>query len=341
MKSKDKLLEFISKNRQSISPLLILTHDFPDPDAIGAAYALYFLAKHFGVRSKIVYGGFISRLENRYMVDHLKIPLHRLAPSHFNKYRHIALVDTQPGFGNNSLPAERRAAIVIDQHPYVSRPSADLVIIETNRGATCEILAEAILSLKVDIPSNITTALVYGILTDTFNLYRVPSRRVFTIYQQLLPLCDMKKLASLQNPAQPAVFFSTISRAIQGAAVQGSLIYCHLGIINDPVFTAHVADFLLTYKGTRWSFCTGRHKDRLCVSLRSAGNHYDASDVLRDVFDNRAQAGGHGAIAGGSIDIGAEKDEDAWRKAEQKIVKRLMKRLRLSTKNEAHNPFAV
>jgi nanoRNase/pAp phosphatase (c-di-AMP/oligoRNAs hydrolase) len=34
MKSSRRLLNFLSKRGKKLSPLLILTHDYPDPDAI-------------------------------------------------------------------------------------------------------------------------------------------------------------------------------------------------------------------------------------------------------------------------------------------------------------------
>ena len=41
-----RLLDFLSARRDSLSPLLILTHDYPDPDALAAAIALSYLAQH-------------------------------------------------------------------------------------------------------------------------------------------------------------------------------------------------------------------------------------------------------------------------------------------------------
>ncbi len=35
-KSARKLIDFLDKHRDEISPLLIMTHDYPDPDAIAS-----------------------------------------------------------------------------------------------------------------------------------------------------------------------------------------------------------------------------------------------------------------------------------------------------------------
>ena len=132
------LLEFLSLKRDSLSPLLIVTHDYPDPDALASAMALSYLAQqYFGITSRIVYGGVIGRSENKELVKSLNTRLYKIRPEHLRKYRNIALVDTQPRFDNNPFPAKRKATIIIDQHLSVTKPSAELAIIDTDCGATC------------------------------------------------------------------------------------------------------------------------------------------------------------------------------------------------------------
>ena len=77
-----KLLRFLEKKKEAISPLLILTHDHPDPDALASSFALYHLAKHaFDISARIAYGGIIGRSENQELVKLLKIPVHKFKTS--------------------------------------------------------------------------------------------------------------------------------------------------------------------------------------------------------------------------------------------------------------------
>jgi hypothetical protein len=131
----EQLLRFLALRHRELSPLRILTHDHPDPDALAAAYGLHYLAREaFGVESKIIYRGAVGRTENRDMVRILEIPARRLRARDLVRHRHVALVDTQPVFENNPFPARRRATIVIDQHPSVTEPSADLCLVDTTCG---------------------------------------------------------------------------------------------------------------------------------------------------------------------------------------------------------------
>ncbi len=335
-----ELLEFLAANRQSLSPLLILPHDYPDPDALAAAFALHFLAREcYGIESRIAYSGVIGRTENQAMVSILRIPVHRLKPGDLKKYRQVALVDTQPAFRNNPFPGNRQAAMVIDQHESTVQPAADLALVDTGCGATCVILAQALLRQNVEIPARVATALAYGILSDTLNLYRAERPDVAQTYLTILHRADMRALARIQNPVRSKRFFVVLGRCIREAIICGRLIVVHLGRIENPDLVSQMAEFLLTYQQSRWSLCTGRYKDKLHVSLRSTKQDGQAGEVLRDAFLNPEQAGGHGAIAGGSCPVGADTPEEVWHDKEQALQERLMKRLRISLKGGVCKPF--
>ena len=336
-----RLLKFLSERGKDLSPMLILTHDFPDPDALASAFALQHLAQnHFEITAHIAYGGEIGRVENKTMVRLLKIPARKIQPGWFHHYSSVALVDTQPGFANNSFPRKWRASLVIDQHSSTSPPEADLALIDPNCGATCVVIAQALLDKNDDIPARIATALAYGILTDTLDLYRARSQGVVQTYLRVLQHCDMRCLARIQNPVRPRQFFSSLGRGIVGAVRYRRLLVAHLGVVDNPDSVSQVADFLLVYRRILWCLVTGRYKGKLHASLRTSRTDVEAGDVLRDAFDNPREAGGHGSIAGGSTRIGIEAPEDEWVAKEKTLQTRLLKRLRISATTEPRRPFA-
>ncbi len=324
------LLEYLEANRERLSPLLVLTHDFPDPDALASAYALQYLAeKVVGIRSRIAYGGFVGRSENREMVRLLKIPAYKLRPSDFRSSAAVALVDTQPGFDNHSFPRNRKAAIVIDQHQGAEAPSADLVLLDNDAGATSTLLAQILLDAGVQIPVRLATALVYGILSDTLDFYRVAHREVVETYLRLLPMGDVHILARIQNPVRPRRYFNDLHHALTNAQVRQSLIVSHLGRVENPDLVSQMADVLLTCERVEWALCTGRHGENLHLSLRTTRADVTAGAILRTVVDAPRQAGGHGRIAGGRMHVGKSQDEERWSLLEQTVTQRLVDRLKL------------
>ena len=107
-------LQLLLKAVGSASQMLILTHNNPDPDAIGSAVALrYLLAETLNIEGHIVYQGLIGRAENKALVRYLVHPLRPLTASDFNQTVPLALVDTQPGSGNIvPLPPTADIAVV-------------------------------------------------------------------------------------------------------------------------------------------------------------------------------------------------------------------------------------
>lgn len=337
-----ELLKFFEQKKDALSPLLILTHDYPDPDALASSFALAYLAKKsFNIYTRIVYGGIIGRTENQEMVKILKIPVHKFNANDFKKFSRVALIDTQPEFKNNPFPADRRATLVIDQHPFIIKPSADCCIVDTECGATSIILAQALLLNNLDIPRKIGTALAYGILTDTFNLYRAKRADIIKIYTALLPFCDMRVLAHIQRPSRSKKFFTTVGKGIKDAMVCQKLIVSHLGWVENPDLVSQMTEFLLTYRGMRYAFCTGRYNERSHFSLRATNPHVLAANILRDIVDDPKQAGGHDSIAGGSFEVGKDCAESMWKNTETSLTQKLVERLNISGRNAFYFPFKI
>ena len=336
-----RLLEFLEERRESLSPMLILTHDFPDPDALSAGFGLKVLAREaYGIESRIAYRGAVGRMENREMVKLLKIPIQQYRPVLLRRHASVALVDTQPGFENNPFPANRRATLVIDQHGGGTPPLADLALVDPNCGASCVIVARALLEKGVDLSQRLATALAYGILTDTCEFYRNQRPDVVRTYLDVLPHCDMRKLARVQNPVRPRQFFSTLGKGIWAATLYRKTLITHLGTVDTPDRVAQVAEFLLVYRQARWCLVTGRHKGRLHASLRTTRLDAKAGEILRGTFFEPCQAGGHGPIAGGSCRVGNEAPEEAWQAKEKALQERLIRRLRIPARVEPRKPFA-
>ena len=336
-----RLLQFLGRHKTKLSPLLILTHDFPDPDAIASAFALQHLAQSaFGIPSRIAYGGELGRTENKMMVRLLRIPLHKMRKVWLKQGANFALVDTQPAFENNPFPGNKRAALVIDQHGSHTPPQADLVLVDPDCGATCVIIAQALLARRRPILPRVATALAYGILTDTLDLYRAHRPDVVQTYLRVLQKADMHTLARIQNPSRSRRFFVTLGKGILEATRYRRLLVSHLGPVETPDLVSQVAEFLLACRGTDWCLVTGRYHGRLHASLRTTDTDGQAGEVLRDAFGNPRLAGGHGAIGGGSCRMGAEAAQETWQQREQLLQTRLLKRLRIAAKTEPRRPFA-
>ena len=315
------LLDFLSAGGRKLSPLLILTHDHPDPDALASAWGLAHLARSLGgIKARIAYGGTIGRAENRMMAERLGIPAEVLRPREIASFEHAALVDTQPAFRNNRFPPRRKPDIIVDHHPLNAATRADFAWIDKTAGATTTLVAEALLASGVRVPPRLSTAIVYGIGSETQNLGREATGRDLAVYQAFWPKANVKTLWNIAYPRRSSDFFATITRAIRRAFVARNVIGTNLGPLKSPDRVAQVADFLLTHEKMRWSIVTGRYRGKLHVSLRTTDPEGSAGTLLRRLLGGRNRAGGHQMVAGGAIEVGADVSEEKWSEVEDAVT---------------------
>jgi len=283
--------------------LLIYMHDNPDPDALAAAFGLKRLVEHsIPLEATLALGGIVGRAENRAMVETLGIPL--VAPDALDPaaYDALAIVDSQPGTGNSSLPPGRPVDIVIDHHP--ARPESEQVPwrdIRPELGATSTILVEYLRALNVPVDTPLATALFYALRAETRDLGREATHAERVAYLFLFPLVDFHLLSRIAQPKVPREHFAALDRVLRSAQVWGDLVAVNMGSIAYPDLVAEVADLLLAWEGARFVLCCGCYGDRFYLSLRTEPSERRAGALMRQLISSEGAAGGHGTMAGGRL----------------------------------------
>jgi nanoRNase/pAp phosphatase (c-di-AMP/oligoRNAs hydrolase) len=298
------LIEKLGKIVKGKKELLILTHTHPDPDAIAAAAALQYLVKQlFGVPSSIAYSGIIARAENRALVKKLEIGLKQFNRIKIERYDCIAMVDSQPGSGNNMLKASSRCDIVIDHHPVRNDTKAKLVVIDPKIGASATILIGWLDAAGIDIPANLATALAYAISSETQNMFREAVREDIRAYLSVYTRASIRKLAEIINANLPHYYFLQLGRAINNARIFGTIIVSHLVEVHHPEIVAEMADFFLKHERIGTVLCTGFYGKTLILSIRTSSEQQVAGELIKKLPLDPDNAGGHDRIAGGFVDM--------------------------------------
>ena len=286
--------------------VLILPHNDPDPDAIASAVALkHLLESRQGSHVRIAYHGIIGRAENQALVRYLNNPLRRLTNADLESDAVIAMVDTQPGAGNNPLPPHVTAQIVIDHHPW-REPTANVAFadVRTSIGATSTMLVEYLHAANVEVTARLATALFYGIKTDTLGLARNAGTDDATAYFYLQPLVDIEGLLEIEHAQVPADYFRYLAAALHAARVYDGVVFAYLGPMAYPDLAAEIADLLLRLEKTRWVVCVGFHNETLIMSVRCRHRSGNAGQMVQAVVGTEGIAGGHGGMAAGHIPLG-------------------------------------
>jgi nanoRNase/pAp phosphatase (c-di-AMP/oligoRNAs hydrolase) len=299
------LLERLSTALGGAKRVLILPHNDPDPDAIASAVALrYLLESLAGVESRIAYRGIIGRAENKALVRYLDHPLERLTAGHLNEARSVALVDTQPGAGNNALPPGTAPAIVFDHHPWQeATESAAFADVRPNVGSTATILTEYLQLAGAEPPRALATALFYGIKTDTLGLIRGASTTDVTTYLYLQARLDVEALVEIERAQVPLDYFQRLDAALHSARVYDGVVLSFLGSMHRPDLAAEMADLLLRLQGVQWAMCTGVYKEKLILSVRTRSRKGGAGHLVQQIVGHSGTAGGHGTMAAGHVPL--------------------------------------
>ena len=287
------------------SSVLILTHDYPDPDCIASAFGVSHLCGFWGVPSSIIsFGGFVGRAENRAMVRFLNISMVPFVLIDVKEVDKIILVDSFPGKGNISLPASVVVNAVIDHHP--APPDIDLNCFQDIRndiGATSTLITKYLLEEGCPIPPKLATALFYGIKTDTGDMRRDVSKHDLECYQYLFNIIDHQLLSYIEYPDRDVEFFRLLHHAVEAAVIFDNLGYTHLGMVSTPDYVAEMADLIHSLEKIEWMICSGIFKNQLFFSIRSKNRN--TAGIQAELLAKRlgGSGGGHGRAAAGRVQI--------------------------------------
>ncbi len=281
---------------------LVLTHDYPDPDAVASALALKRLLERRvkGCSVDIGFGGIVGRAENRAMVKAVRADMTPLTELDLPSYQGIALVDTQPRTGNNSLPAGRVPTVVLDHHP-LRRETRRVKFhdVRTRFGATATMMYEYLRAARFRLDPDLATALFYGIRAETQALTREASRADREAYVALLPQVDFRRIADIEYAGVPREYFGLMGYALAHTRLYGDVAFTSLGEIPNPDFCAEFCDMILRLESTRWALCVGHKDGILYLSLRTRERRGHAGRTIARVVGKEGKAGGHGMMAGG------------------------------------------
>jgi len=314
--------------------MLIAMQDHPDPDAVAAAGALRAIANSVGgIACSLAHGGIIGRAENRALVRYLGLNLRPLEALAAERFDLVALVDTQPGTGNNSLPPGVKVDMVVDHHPTrrasMSTPFRD---IRRQYGATSTIMYEYMQALGVEADTPLATALCYGIRSDTQDLGRDSTQADMEAYLALYPLANKRALGRICREPEPEEYFHVLARGLGNARIYGHAIVAGLGEVHCPETVAEIADLLVRCETVDWSLAHGVYEGRIYLSLRTADAAHNAGEVMRWLTHGLGTGGGHPGMAGGQIPLAGQDRNLA--ELEKEILRRFLRRMHVRRRQE-------
>lgn len=313
----------------------IQTHNFPDPDAIGAGYGLQKLLAYYGIESTFCYVGRIDKLNTKKMTELFQIaifPYEQICDG-MTEEDYIICVDSQKGSGNIKDITGREIA-VIDHHPvFIKRDYLYEDIRIT--GSCCTLIAEYFKDLQVPLNGETASALLYGLKMDTLQFTRGVTCLDIQMFEYLYEKADRSALQSLERNTME---FNDLKA--YGAAIENIVIYDKVGFAGIPfscpdALIAIISDFILALQEVEVSVIYSIREDGIKFSVRSEAPQIHAGVLAQEVLKEYGNGGGHAFMAGGLIR--KENQEKLGKHPEQTIIEMFMKEIeKESREGDAH-----
>jgi nanoRNase/pAp phosphatase (c-di-AMP/oligoRNAs hydrolase) len=324
------------------SEINIVCHNNPDPDCLASALALGRIAAAAGIDDqRILYSGDISHQENRAFVNLLDIDLQPFESATVRDRGPdslLALVDHSIPGRNNQVPSDTNVDIVIDHHP-AEDIDARFVDHREELGAAATILTEYVRALDIDLGTDLATALLFAIRSDTLDFLRGATSEEYDAAGHLHEYADQEMLRQLSTPSITGGTLDAISAAIDNRQTTEAVLISHVGRTTERDALPQAVDYLVRLEGVQTAIVFGIVDDAVQISARSPDPRVHAGNVLNEAFEDVGSGGGHHDVAGGEIPLGIVADftsDDAQLLdiLEEIITARLVAELNLSEETE-------
>lgn len=309
--------------------VFIQTHNYPDPDAIAAAFGMQKLLEEYKIKSKIVYEGTLNKISGIRMIDYFNIEIFNANDlPEMNEEAYILIVDAQK-YNKNCTDLPGIEIICIDHHPVMVECDEYEFVDIRKVGACSSIIADYYCEAGIAPSTEVSTALLYGIKMDTNDFGRGVAELDVEMYYKLFPYADQHILEKMQLNS---IEFGDLKA--YGAAIENISVYKNVGFAMLPFdcpdgLIAIVSDFILALDIVEFAVVYSVRAGGYKFSSRSEIENADAGKVLNAALSKfGGNGGGHPFMAGGFLPIEAVNKIDVSntsvrRQIEIEIIKEL------------------
>ena len=341
--------EFLAKLKEAFkdyqAEIPIVTHDFPDPDAIASAMGMSEVLKLLGLKpGGIYYTGEISHPQNKSLVNLLNIFLINYEKEPFEKGLPCICVDINDvGEGTNQPRITSELAnvkAVIDHHK--GKNPSDALVDSRHSGSTSAIVWEYLKKLNFNFNNEhgeaVATSLIVGVKTDTMDLLSDNTSKLDSdAHEDLRHLVDKQTLISLINYPLPEYFFELrqVANLEENKNFENSTLVAGVGIITPAKRDALpiIADEFLRMPSVQTSVIFAVIGDCVDISVRSINISVDVGNFLKTVFGN---GGGKRGAGRAKIPLGffhmdgldTDLQKDVWNVVKSIVLSRVMQNVK-------------
>ncbi|MFA5024189.1 MAG: DHH family phosphoesterase [Patescibacteria group bacterium] len=285
----------------------ILTHTFPDPDAMGAAAGFSALLKEvYGLNSKIFHFGAITHPQNKSLKNILHIAVED-AKNFDNKNISATVVLDTDLTGSGLKNKVDKVAVRLDHHDMdrdCAATFSDVRVI----GSCCSIVWQYLLAFGIDMKKHpeVATALVLGIETDTsYFTSENTTNEDIDAFRELLFFADKGLMARINKYPLPKYYFEIESKAFKDKEQKNTSLVSFLGDVSSHRdIIATVADRFIRIDGIETVMIMGIVDNSIVASIRTEDSRVEINDIISRIF-GKENGGGKGYSGGATFPLGA------------------------------------
>lgn len=275
-----------------------------DPDAIGSALGLMFIAQEIcGKQASVYYAGHVAHPQNKCIINQFGLKRSFLPISEYKNEPNSAQALVDSSLTNDSrikFPLE--PMIVVDHHRGTDLKETDKNFIwvdDVGIGAASTMITEILVkildgrkeALAYDAFGTVATLLALGIYSDTKSMISA-GKRDREAYDFLKAHCSEANLYQLIQYTFSEGFFNRLEHALSTRIRNGSKIVTSVGSINennaDDLST--IADMIMRMEGITLVAVLGWMGDNIRISVRNRELGVPLDEFLKKRFPNMSGA---------------------------------------------------
>ncbi len=285
---------------QKEHPVIIQAHDYPDHDAIAAGFALRRLLEHYGYCCELCYGGELQSDTLAESIGMLGIPVIAASALVITDRSQVILVD---GFAGNKNVTNLTGVLIgiIDHHEPPEKSSCLFTDIRPSYGSCSTIVYRYYLETAVEIPSDVATALLMGIMMDTAYMTRGVAPVDLAAFSGLFFKGNWERAAYVLRNCLSLRDLPVIRYAMNNCLIIEDVCFIQLEDTCSPELLGLLSDYFLSFKEIHFVVTWELDDEECRISVRSEDPERPADAVIRGALKGLGSGGGHVHMSGGSI----------------------------------------
>lgn len=284
------------------SSVVIQCHDNPDADALASGWGVYTYCQKNNIPARFIYGGKFPLQKSNLvlMKETFEIPIEYVSEME-EEIPFLVTVDCQYGEGNVAKFPAKEVAVIDHHRVFGERPK--MSEIRSNLGSCATVVWDMLAKEGIDVNEipNLSTALYYGLMTDTNGFAELNH----PLDRDLRDKLDYKKsdITLFRNSNLSLDELKIAGEALKNSEYNAQ--YCY-GLVEsqpcDPNILGVIGDMFLEVQGVNACLVYTILKFGVKLSLRSCFREVQANELAAYLAEEIGSGGGSTEKAGGFLD---------------------------------------